>query len=200
MGQRQYSNVNTSVTSTQSNLEGPGFNSVSEGNKDPRSDGENITYTNQTLPIKMSSTGNFSFSLTDLDPGTTHYFRSKAFRQGTSYSQEMSFKTKNLERAEAAQSPAIRLTSSSNPSFYGQQITFTSTVSAVPPATGIPTGSVTFNDGLSELGTSILDNSDQATWNTSMLSPGTHIITAVYNGDTNFLLLANIYASWSIKT
>jgi Tol biopolymer transport system component len=72
------------------------FISLSNNNLTAQSVGDSITYTHETPPIKMSSTGSFSFSLTDLDPGTTYYFHSKAFRQGTSYSQETSFTTNYL--------------------------------------------------------------------------------------------------------
>ena len=43
--------------------------------------------------------------------------------------------------------------SSVSPSLYGQAVTFTATVSAVAPATGTPTGTVTFVDGATDLAT-----------------------------------------------
>jgi hypothetical protein len=78
------------------------------------------------------------------------------------------------------------LSSSVNPSVYGQSVTFTATVSGLPPATSIPTGNVTFSDGGTVLGNVSLNSSGQATDTTSALSPGNHTITAVYSGDTNF--------------
>src|SRR6266702_859941 len=73
--------------------------------------------------------------------------------------------------------------SSANPSVFGQPVTFTATVSS--PA-GIPTGTVTFLDGASSLGTGTLDSSGIATLTTASLAVGAHSITASYGGDTNF--------------
>jgi Tol biopolymer transport system component len=65
------------------------------------------TYTHQTLPFIKSDLGDFSYLLTNLDPGTTYYFRSKAYRQGNSYSLEGSFKTKNLKQVRALRNGKI---------------------------------------------------------------------------------------------
>jgi hypothetical protein len=78
------------------------------------------------------------------------------------------------------------VTSSVNPSRFGQSVTFTATVSVTSPGAGTPTGTVTFKDGTTTLGTGTLNASDQATFTTSALSVGSHSITAVYNGDSNF--------------
>jgi hypothetical protein len=73
------------------------------------------------------------------------------------------------------------LASSQNPSSFGQSVTFTTTV-----AGGItPTGTVTFKDGATVLGTSTLNASAQASFTTASLSIGTHAITATYSGDPN---------------
>ena len=50
----------------------------------------------------------------------------------------------------------------------------------------IPTGTVTFEDGATILGTGTLDGSGKTTYTTSALSVGSHSITAVYSGDSNF--------------
>jgi hypothetical protein len=72
-----------------------------------------------------------------------------------------------------------------NPSSYGQSIILTAGVS--PSAgTGTPTGSITFMDGATVLGSSALDASGLATFSTSGLSIGTHSLTAQYSGDGVF--------------
>ncbi len=76
--------------------------------------------------------------------------------------------------------------SSVNPSIVGQSVTFTATVTAVAPGSGTPTGSVDFLDGATLLGSGTLNGSGQATFATSALTQGSHPITAVYAGDTNF--------------
>src|SRR5439155_3866636 len=75
--------------------------------------------------------------------------------------------------------------SSNNPSVWGQTVVFTATVSAVPPATGTPTGTVTFMDGTNTLASATLSGG-QATLSTNSLSVASHSITAVYGGDINF--------------
>ena len=78
------------------------------------------------------------------------------------------------------------LTSSQNPAKFGQGVTFTATVAATPPGTGTPTGTVTFLDGGSSIGTGTLDASGVATFSTSTLSVGNHTITANYGADPTF--------------
>jgi len=81
----------------------------------------------------------------------------------------------------------VALTSSANPAAYGQSVTFTATVTAVAPATGTPTGTVTFKDGSTVLGTGTLNSSGKTTFSTTTrLTAATHSITGVYGGDTNF--------------
>ncbi|MBC8275708.1 MAG: Ig-like domain repeat protein [Chloroflexi bacterium] len=80
----------------------------------------------------------------------------------------------------------ITLISDANPSVYGQSVTFTATVSAVPPGAGTPTGNVTFMDGATTLGTKTLDASGQASITIDNLTVGDHTITAEYGGDGNF--------------
>ncbi len=70
----------------------------------------------------------------------------------------------------------IVVSSSVNPSTYSQNVTFTATV-----ATG-DTGSVTFMDGTTSLGTKTLSGTT-ATLSLSTLSVNSHNITGVYSGD-----------------
>jgi hypothetical protein len=77
---------------------------------------------------------------------------------------------------------ATTVSSSANPVLAQTAITFTATVSA---ALGTPTGAVTFLDGTTALGQGALTGL-VATLSTSSLAAGSHAITAVYGGDTNF--------------
>src|SRR2546427_564319 len=74
--------------------------------------------------------------------------------------------------------------SSANPSVFGQSVMFTATVKA--SGSGTPSGTVTFMDGATTLGTGALNGSAQATFTTTALTAGSHSITAVYGGDANF--------------
>ncbi|MGW2210708.1 beta strand repeat-containing protein [Streptomyces sp. NPDC001781] len=79
------------------------------------------------------------------------------------------------------------LTSTPNPSFCNGTVTFTAQVNPVPPAAGVPTGTVTFvvsADGPSL--TAPLDVTGQAQVTESGLTIGTHQAIASYSGDTDF--------------
>jgi uncharacterized protein (DUF2141 family) len=77
------------------------------------------------------------------------------------------------------------LASSPNPSNFGQSVTFTATVTSQGFKIR-PTGTVSFFDGKTKLGSSNVNSSGVAVLVISTLAIGTHSITAVYNGDTNF--------------
>jgi hypothetical protein len=76
--------------------------------------------------------------------------------------------------------------SSLNPSASGQSVTFTATVTAgARGVTAVPSGTVTFYDGATSLGSATLSGG-QATLTTSALIVGSHSITAAYSGDSSF--------------
>ncbi len=82
------------------------------------------------------------------------------------------------------------LTTSASPSTYGESVTFTATISDT--AGGVPTGSVEFYDGTTDLGPgSILSgsgNSATSTFATSTLAAGVHSsISAIYTPTGNFV-------------
>ena len=104
------------------------------------------------------------------------------------YNGDASFNTNisgTLTQTVNKASSSVALGSSANPSVFGQSVTITATVSAVSPASGTPTGTVTFKDGATSLATNNLSGG-VATYTSSTLSVTSHSITAVYNGDSNF--------------
>ena len=78
-------------------------------------------------------------------------------------------------------STTVVLTSSLNPSDFGQNVTFTA---AVTTGTGSLTGTVTFYDGAAILKANVALSAGAATFATAALPVGTHTITAQYNGDS----------------
>jgi len=74
----------------------------------------------------------------------------------------------------------VTLVGAPNPSIADQAVTFTATVSAT--AGGGPTGTVTFLDGATQIGTGALSGG-VATTSISTLTVGAHTITANYGGD-----------------
>ena len=73
------------------------------------------------------------------------------------------------------------LSSSPNPSAYGEAVTFTAVVSPMPP----DGETVSFMQGSKVLGTGAL-SSGTATFTTSSLNPATYTIKAVYPGDGTY--------------
>jgi len=74
---------------------------------------------------------------------------------------------------------------------YGQSITFTAAVAPTATNSITPTGTVTFMDGATALGTAALSGG-VATFTTTALSTGSHpSLTAVYGGDGNFTTSAS---------
>ena len=93
--------------------------------------------------------------------------------------------------ATPVNSTTISLTSSPNPSEFGQNVTVTATVTTGASATAL-TGTVTFQDTFNgvtnTLSTPIAVNgTGVATYFNSSFAVGVHNLTAVYNGDPNHL-------------
>jgi len=86
-----------------------------------------------------------------------------------------------------AASTLSQVTSTLNPALPGSNITFTCTLASAGSSTDKPSGTVTFKDGAVTLGASAVDGSGSATLSTSLLSHGSHVITAEYAGDLNYL-------------
>ena len=79
------------------------------------------------------------------------------------------------------------VTSMPNPSGYGTQVTFTATVTPGAGSTVMPTGTVSFLDNGTQIGTGKLAGTPAtATFNISSLAVGVHPITVTYLGDSNF--------------
>jgi hypothetical protein len=79
----------------------------------------------------------------------------------------------------------ITVTSSLNPSSFGQSVTFTFTVAGVS-GLATPTGTIAFSDGSTLLASPTLNAFGVATYTTVMLSGGSHTLSAVYGGDANY--------------
>jgi hypothetical protein len=79
-------------------------------------------------------------------------------------------------------SSTTTIATDTEPSTYGQTVTFTAVVSSTA---GTPDGTVTFKNGSAVLGTVALSGG-QATYAVSTLNGGTHTIKAVYNGSSEY--------------
>jgi len=134
-----------------------------------------------TLRTVALASGTASFSVSTLAVGahsiTAVYGGGTDFKTSTSAAVNL---TVNTART------TTKLTSIPNPSNSGQAVTFTATVTGA--FGGSPSGSVTFRDGTTTIGTvAVNTTTHQAQFVTTKLSVGTHNIRAVYGGDTNYL-------------
>lgn len=93
----------------------------------------------------------------------------------------------------------VTLASSANPSKSNQQVTFTASLPTSTAPVANPTGTVTFFDGTTNLGTASLTSGAQATFSTSALATGSHSITARYNGDSNFNSATSAVLTQTVK-
>ncbi|HWC10637.1 MAG TPA: Ig-like domain repeat protein [Acidimicrobiales bacterium] len=85
--------------------------------------------------------------------------------------------------APALAATATSLGATPNPSTAGQAVTFTARVTSSAP--GSPTGTVTFREGTTVLGTAAVSGGS-ASFATSALGAGSHSVTAEYSGDAAF--------------
>jgi hypothetical protein len=143
-----------------------------------------------TLGTGTLSSGKATFKTSTLTVAshsiTAVYGGSSSFKTSTSPALTQTVK-------QAASSTAVA--SSLNPSTFGAAVTFTATVTS---SGGTPTGTVTFKNGTAALGTGTL-SSGKATFKTSTLTVGSHSITAVYGGSTNFITSTSPALTQTVK-
>jgi Bacterial Ig-like domain (group 3)/IPT/TIG domain len=118
------------------------------------------------------------------------------FTPDPSYNNTYSSATGTVSLTVNKATPNVALISSVNPVFAKNSITFTATVSS---SVSTPTGTVTFKDGTTSLGSAVTLSSGVATLATSSLAAGSHSITAVYNGDSNFSALTSSAVSETVQ-
>jgi hypothetical protein len=129
-----------------------------------------------SLPSAPTTPGNYQ--VIAIFPGSTDY--------ATTYSQPVAFTIKPA-------TPTVTLSSSLNPSFLNESVTFTVVVQA--PNGGTPQGLVTFYDGNQVLGSVALANGNQqVSFTTNALTSGVHTITALYS-DTSDNDFYSIFSS-----
>jgi len=127
-----------------------------------------------------SVAGSFAFTTPTTTPGVGIAAQSVTFTpaDSTDYSSVTGTVSVTVNKA----TPTASVTSNSNPALVQNAATFTATVSS---QAGTPTGTVTFLDGTTPLGTGTLSGG-LAMLTTSALTAGTHSISVIYGGDTNF--------------
>ncbi len=126
---------------------------------------------------------------------TTSTLALGAYTITASYSGSADFSTSTSSGTSlvvVAESTTTALTSSLNPSNYGELVTFTATVKSA--LDGVPTGIVSFLSNGTSIGTGTLSNG-VATFATYKLPLGTNSITAVYAGSTDYTASTSVAVS-----
>lgn len=80
----------------------------------------------------------------------------------------------------------MTITPSKSSTIYGESVSFTIHVGSVTAAAGMPTGTLQLMDGSASLGNGTIDSSGNISFPISVLSGGSHTITAYYTGDWRF--------------
>jgi Bacterial Ig-like domain (group 3)/FG-GAP-like repeat/FG-GAP repeat len=141
----------------------------------PIPDGELVTFYDGTIAIGTGATAS------GVAKSTTSSLTAKTHTITATYAGDMTFAPSSgtVKQMVKKYPTTTTLTSSPNPSAYGQAVTFTATVKSAGPT---PTGNVTFKDGTIIIGHSTLSGGT-STLTKSNLAVGTHPITAHYPGD-----------------
>jgi hypothetical protein len=90
----------------------------------------------------------------------------------------------NFSQVVNPDSTATNITSSVNPSVFGQPVGITVTVAAVAPGSGTPSGQVNVLDGTTTVGTCVLASAS-CTITSAALTVGSHNLTAQYLANGN---------------
>jgi len=143
-----------------------------------------VTYNNEQ-PEKSpvyTPDGNFRVQLIsdDLPASATPYVVTYAYSGDSNFN---AINDTSTSITVTAGTTSTMLALASQTTSYGQPATFTATTKA---SLGTATGTVTFNDGTTPLGTGTLING-VATFTTVSLPAGSHSITAVYAGTPSFV-------------
>ena len=192
----------TAGTLSQTVTEAGTTTTVTGSSLNPVVTGQSVTFT-ATVSVTSPGTGNPTGAVTFTDAGVsigtgsvsggmailTRSLGSAATHSiAATYAGDGNFSTSTSgtfsETVNQANTTAL-VTSTPNPSVAGQSVTLTATVSAVSPGLGTPTGTVTFSDGGTSIGTALLSGTT-ATLATVFTSAGVQTLTAVYNGDANY--------------
>jgi len=106
--------------------------------------------------------------------------------QGTLNALNYSFAFVNGQLGITPASSSTTLTSSANPIATGSNVTFVATVAPIAPGSGVPNGSVNFKADGSVFGPSVTLSNGVASFASSSLAHGNHLITVEYSGEENF--------------
>jgi hypothetical protein len=143
----------------------------------PIPDGEIVTFSYGTNNLGTSTTKNGAASLTTSFSKAGRYFVKASYPGDLFHKKSVG----SVKQVVSLHSTTTAVSSSLNPSNYGQSVTLKATVTSTGPS--VPTGTVTFKNGTASLG-SVTLNGSVAMLTKTNLPVGTLSIGAEYNGDS----------------
>ena len=157
------------------------FTATLSANGKPSGAGNSITLSlnGQTVTLATGATGSATYAINTLTPNT--YPITANFLATPSLLASTASLTETVNPAPTA----TTLTVTPNPAYVGQTVTMTATVAAQGTSAQPNSGTITFYDGSTPLGTQSLTSSGTATLTTSTLTVGTHPISATFNPPNN---------------
>jgi hypothetical protein len=194
--------VSTALSQTVTPAAGAATTTTLASSPNPSVLGQSVTFTATVTSTSGTPTGSVAFTMTGTTPlgsavldGAGHAtLTTTALPAGTRaivavYGGSASYQpSKSGPLSQVIKNTtSVAVTSSANPSAPGQSVTLTATISQPPPILGYPTGTMTFSDGATVLGTPTVVFPGKATFTTSALASGSHSITATYSGDSAFV-------------
>ena len=131
-----------------------------------------------TNSAPADGSGNFTITYAALSAGThTLVLHDGVNTDSASFSDEVDLGTTSTSD----------VSSSANNVAFGVPVTLSTTVTGtVAGGSGVPTGTVAFDNGTTFVGSGTINGSGVATFAESSLAPGSHTLTASYGGDLNF--------------
>lgn len=134
------------------------------------------------IALEQASFSRMVSSIKVLGPGTHNVYASYGGDSGHSASQSSQV---SMTGAQISTTTALTISPATTVNF-GTTVQFTATISPSAVGNYVPSGTVTFKEGTTVLGTGTV-SSGIAAMTTNTLSIGSHTIVASYGGDANFL-------------
>jgi probable HAF family extracellular repeat protein len=143
-----------------------------------------IGFTNILSSYSNLDVGNvLSINVAGLNPNTAYYYRVHAYNPTGPGANSTTISATTL----VTHATTLALSGSPSSAKPGQSVQLKATVTVNPPASGTPTGTVTFKEGTKTLGIGAVSGAGEAVFSTAALAIGSHTITAAYGGDDIFL-------------
>ena len=140
-----------------------------------------LSINGQTLSLTTDATGRATYAIGTLMPGSYPVTASFASTNNLLAS------SSSLTEVITALPTSTSLTAAPNPGDVNQPVTMTATVSSQSTATQVGSGTVTFYDGTTSLGSAPVGASGTASLVANFTTVGVHFLTAEYSGHSDFI-------------